>query len=178
MSELSSPPAGPLLRMFAQPRKAFSISELASVGPLSRSMLYRAIHDGSLVARKIGDRTIVLAADWDSFLQSLPKVGVRGYVRGTARPSRRAQGRANAQHDVSIRHRKRRASSAPLLDDLIERPSLLELTARPGARTGKLCPPTPNLAKSSPILSRSRKTRCRRRRLNGIDTNTFGGAQT
>ena len=76
MSELSSPPAGPLLRMFAQPRKAFSISELASVGPLSRSMLYRAIHDGSLVARKIGDRTIVLAADWDSFLQSLPKVGV------------------------------------------------------------------------------------------------------
>ena len=76
MSELSSPPAGPLLRMFAQPRKAFSISELASVGPLSQSMLYRAIHDGSLVARKIGDRTIVLAADWDSFLQSLPKVGV------------------------------------------------------------------------------------------------------
>jgi hypothetical protein len=43
---------------------------------LSRSLLYRAIRDGSLVARKVGDRTIVLAADWDSFLQSLPKVGV------------------------------------------------------------------------------------------------------
>jgi hypothetical protein len=78
MSELSeaSPPVGAMLRMLAQPRKAFSISELAAVGPLSRSVLYRAIREGALIARKLGDRTIVLAADWDAFLQSLPRVGV------------------------------------------------------------------------------------------------------
>jgi len=77
MSELeASPPVGPLLRIFAQPRKAFSISELAAVGPLSRSHIYKEIRQGNLIARKVGDRTIVLAADWDAFLQALPKVGV------------------------------------------------------------------------------------------------------
>ena len=75
-----SPPAptyvGALMRMFGQPRQAFSISELAAVGPLSRSLIYKAIRDGNLVARKVGDRTIVLAADWDAFLQALPRLGI------------------------------------------------------------------------------------------------------
>ncbi|WP_457094605.1 helix-turn-helix domain-containing protein [Microvirga sp. P5_D2] len=53
-------------------KNAFSISELAKAGPLGRSKLYEAIRDGALVARKAGRRTIILKADFERFLASLP----------------------------------------------------------------------------------------------------------
>lgn len=53
-------------------KHAFSISELAKAGPLGRSKLYEAIRDGALVARKAGRHTIILKADFEQFLTSLP----------------------------------------------------------------------------------------------------------
>jgi hypothetical protein len=56
------------------PKAAFTLPQLAADGPLSRSALYREIREGRLIIRRAGKSTIVLAADWDSFLQSLPPV--------------------------------------------------------------------------------------------------------
>lgn len=53
-------------------QQAFSIPEAAKAAGISRTMLYRLIGDGSLHARKIGRRTVILAADLAQFLNSLP----------------------------------------------------------------------------------------------------------
>jgi hypothetical protein len=63
------------------PKNAFTLTQLAADGPLCRSALYREIREGRLMARKAGRATIVLAADWDAFLQSLPRVGVEIPIR-------------------------------------------------------------------------------------------------
>jgi hypothetical protein len=54
----------------------YSIADLEATGVLSRGPLYRAIREGRLVARKNGKRTIVLPADWERFLNELPKAGI------------------------------------------------------------------------------------------------------
>lgn len=58
-------------------KPAFSIDELAKAGPLGRSKLYEAIKAGDLIARKAGRRTVVLKADYDRFLNSLPVANAR-----------------------------------------------------------------------------------------------------
>jgi hypothetical protein len=58
------------------PMAGYSIADLEATGVISRGPLYRAIREGRLVARKHGKRTIILPADWERFLQSLPKVGI------------------------------------------------------------------------------------------------------
>jgi helix-turn-helix protein len=50
----------------------FSIKEAASASGLSRSLLYLAIAEGKLCARKCRGRTIVLRDDFERFLESLP----------------------------------------------------------------------------------------------------------
>jgi hypothetical protein len=52
---------------------AYTINELAKFGPLSRPQLYEAIHDGSLIVRKRGKKTLVLPMDWEAFLNALPR---------------------------------------------------------------------------------------------------------
>lgn len=49
-----------------------SLDEFAALARLSRGMLYKEIKAGRLVARKIGDRTVVLAEDGDAWLCALP----------------------------------------------------------------------------------------------------------
>jgi excisionase family DNA binding protein len=53
---------------------AFTIKEAARASGLSRSMLYVAIGDGALRARKCGARTLILDTDLRRFLRSLPRL--------------------------------------------------------------------------------------------------------
>jgi len=48
-----------------------SINEVCTVTGLGRTKVYEAINSGSLKARKLGKRTIVLQDDLASFLTSL-----------------------------------------------------------------------------------------------------------
>jgi hypothetical protein len=57
---------------------AYSIDELVEDGPIGRSKIFEAIREKQLVARKLGRRTIILAADWRDFLEALPKATVSG----------------------------------------------------------------------------------------------------
>jgi hypothetical protein len=57
-----------------QSKTALTIAELVKFGPLGRTSLYQAIRTGELAARKYGKRTFVLAADFEAFLKSLPKI--------------------------------------------------------------------------------------------------------
>jgi hypothetical protein len=52
----------------------FSLKEAAHVSGLSRSLLYVAIGQGALPARKCGARTLILAADLRRFLHNLPRM--------------------------------------------------------------------------------------------------------
>ena len=56
-------------------KTAYRIDELVRTGPLGRTSIYAAIRTGQLRARKFGKRTFVLANDFETFLNSLPKIG-------------------------------------------------------------------------------------------------------
>ena len=56
-------------------RAAFSIAEVLAQTGLGRDKLYKLINSNQLPARKCGRRTIILAADLQRFLESLPTVG-------------------------------------------------------------------------------------------------------
>lgn len=58
-------------------KAAYTINELIEVGPLGRTSIYEAIRSGQLTARKFGKRTVVLAADFETFLNSLPRISCR-----------------------------------------------------------------------------------------------------
>jgi hypothetical protein len=62
--------------------RARSIAGLVDEGPLSRTFIYSAIKEGRLKARKAGRRTVVLDTDYQTFLQSLPPIGVAGGGEG------------------------------------------------------------------------------------------------
>lgn len=51
---------------------AYSIKEAVAAGAGSRTKIYEAIAAGELIARKRGRRTIILTADLNQYLQSLP----------------------------------------------------------------------------------------------------------
>jgi len=53
---------------------AYSIDEAAAEARQCRSIIYKAIGRGELVARKRGRRTIILRDDLAAWLQGLPKV--------------------------------------------------------------------------------------------------------
>ncbi len=59
-----------------QTKTALTIDDVIKTGPLGRTSIYAAIKAGQLTARKYGKRTFVLAADFEAFLSSLPKIGV------------------------------------------------------------------------------------------------------
>jgi excisionase family DNA binding protein len=56
-------------------RAAFSIAEVLAQTGLGRDRIYKLIGEQKLIARKCGRRTIILAADLEAFLQSLPAIG-------------------------------------------------------------------------------------------------------
>jgi predicted DNA-binding transcriptional regulator AlpA len=53
-------------------KRAFSITEAAQMVGLSRAALYLEMRDGALKARKLRGRTVVLAADIDTYLRNAP----------------------------------------------------------------------------------------------------------
>jgi hypothetical protein len=55
-----------------EPRAAYSIPEIMIQTGLGRDCVYKNIRARKLIAKKIGRRTIVLAADLQRFLEALP----------------------------------------------------------------------------------------------------------
>ena len=55
-------------------REGLSIPQACSVAGVGRTKIYEAIAMGSLKARKIGKRTIILRTDLHEFLQALPVI--------------------------------------------------------------------------------------------------------
>jgi len=54
-------------------RGAYSIAEISRPNtPFSRSMLYEQIKARRLITRKVGRKTVVLARDFQAWLESLP----------------------------------------------------------------------------------------------------------
>lgn len=51
---------------------ALTVSEAVKVSGLSRSAIYVALKDRSLIARKAGRRTLITYADLEAYLASLP----------------------------------------------------------------------------------------------------------
>ena len=52
---------------------AFSIPEVCETSGLGRTAVYEEIRSGRLIARKCGRRTLVLLADLEAWLSSLPR---------------------------------------------------------------------------------------------------------
>ena len=53
-------------------RLAYSPTESAAALGISRARLYELFRQGDLKAKKIGNRTLILAAELDRFLADLP----------------------------------------------------------------------------------------------------------
>ncbi|MCB1503970.1 MAG: helix-turn-helix domain-containing protein [Hyphomicrobiaceae bacterium] len=58
-------------------KSAFTVSEVVQRSGLGRDSIYAAIREGRLFARKAGRRTLILRADLEIFLASLPKLDLR-----------------------------------------------------------------------------------------------------
>jgi excisionase family DNA binding protein len=56
---------------------AFTVREASAKASIGRTLLYEHIRLGSLPARKLGHRTLILAADLEKFLHELPQLSVR-----------------------------------------------------------------------------------------------------
>jgi len=52
---------------------ACSISETAELSGVCRTLIYEEIKIGRLIARKVGDRTIILRTDREAWLAALPR---------------------------------------------------------------------------------------------------------
>jgi len=59
-------------KLCREPQAAFTIDEVRHVLGIGRNGVYQAIRDGHLRAVKWGKRTLILRADLDNFLKSLP----------------------------------------------------------------------------------------------------------
>lgn len=55
-------------------REGLSVAEACDIAGIGRTKIYEAISNGHLKARKLGKRTLVLRADLQAFLASLPVV--------------------------------------------------------------------------------------------------------
>src|SRR5262249_31190550 len=98
--------------------EALTIPEACAASRVGRTILYRAINEGRLVARKLGKRTLILRSDLRQFLAALPSaIDPRGHsevhIAGPPRPSpapgeRAAPSRRSLGHAPPVRHRKGR----------------------------------------------------------------------
>jgi len=57
---------------------AYGIDEACVAASVCRDKLYAAIREGLLVARKFGRRTLILDDDLRAFLESLPRLDLKG----------------------------------------------------------------------------------------------------
>lgn len=54
----------------------YSIPDVSVKTGLGKTTVYKAISEGRLKARKLGNRTLILASELDSFLASLPAIKI------------------------------------------------------------------------------------------------------
>jgi excisionase family DNA binding protein len=54
---------------------AFTVAQVMARLNIGRDSVYRAINEGKLPAKKLGKRTLIVAADLEKFLKSLPQMG-------------------------------------------------------------------------------------------------------
>lgn len=54
---------------------AYSVSDVLKLVGISRSKFYQLVNAGQIKVRKIGNRTIILARDLNTWLDSLPSFG-------------------------------------------------------------------------------------------------------
>jgi hypothetical protein len=78
--------------MLEQP-DAYSLASFASLHGISRSKVYGEIRAGRLTARKIGDRTIILAEGGKAWRERLSKVPATALARDERQPT-------DSQHDA------------------------------------------------------------------------------
>jgi excisionase family DNA binding protein len=56
---------------------AFTVREASAKASIGRTLLYEHIRLGTLPARKLGHRTLILAEDLEKWLRELPQIRVR-----------------------------------------------------------------------------------------------------
>jgi hypothetical protein len=56
---------------------AYSVSDAVRISGISRSGLYKLFSQGKLTPRRLGGRTLVLAADLHDFVRTLPPAPIR-----------------------------------------------------------------------------------------------------
>ena len=106
-------------------KTALTIEDVIKTGPLGRTSIYAAIKTGQLTARKFGRRTFVLTADFDAFLNNLPKLGeqpgVAGHslvaqspLTGSHKPSERTTAGARNSGCVERSQMEKRMSKEPV----------------------------------------------------------------
>lgn len=54
---------------------AYSVSDVLKLIGISRTKFYELVNGGEIKVRKIGNRTIILARDLNTWLESLPTYG-------------------------------------------------------------------------------------------------------
>ena len=54
--------------------KALSVIQVLELTGISRCTLYQEINSGRIVARKLGNRTLILESDLERYLDSLPRI--------------------------------------------------------------------------------------------------------
>ena len=52
---------------------AYSVAEFMSFACIGRTKMYQEINEGRLKARKLGAKTVILAADAEAWLNALPE---------------------------------------------------------------------------------------------------------
>jgi excisionase family DNA binding protein len=60
---------------------AYTISQASKILALGRTSVYAAIKARTLIARKSGRRTLILAADLQRFLNELPQAGRKSNMK-------------------------------------------------------------------------------------------------
>jgi excisionase family DNA binding protein len=83
---------------------AYTIAEACSVARAGRTALYEAIRSGALRAVKRGRRTIVLADDLRRYLEALPAVEPKAWLK-MKRPGRGLNHRAGASSITQLKAR-------------------------------------------------------------------------
>lgn len=56
-------------------RLAYGVDELAIATGISRGVIYKALADGTLKAKKVGSRTVILRSAALAYLKNLPEWG-------------------------------------------------------------------------------------------------------
>ncbi len=72
--------------MIQSKKLAFSVAEAAVHADVCRDIIYAAIREGRLCARKAGRRTLILRADLEAYLCNLPTLKLNSAPRGGRRP--------------------------------------------------------------------------------------------